>query len=98
MGKEAALLRYVADAAVLRGDALVALSLNDGVAERDDPAVGLLKPSDYSQEGGLATARGPKDRGEGPFWHGQIHADEYGVGAEGLVQIADGESGHRRVP
>ena len=81
--EQGALLRDVADAAVLRGDRAPAV-IDHLLADPQAAAVEPLEPGDQPQQRGLAAARGAEDGGDGPLWDGQLDAGEDHCLAESL--------------
>ena len=77
----------------LEDDAEIAIARGDrgqvGLAEANAAAIGLLKPGDDPQQGGLAAARGPEEADEGALGHLQRDMVERGQLAEALDEIVD---------
>ena len=86
MGEEAALLRDVADPALLGVD-VRALAVDDLLADRDGAAVGSLEAGQQPQQRRLAAARRSENGGQRSGGHLEIQAGEDGVGPEALVQV-----------
>jgi hypothetical protein len=94
--KQRAVLRHVADAALVRGHGVGAVGQLPA-AQRDAAGVGRFKARDDAQQRGLARARGADDGGAAARRDTQVHAAQR---LDGAVVFADGlqfQGGRHRV-
>src|SRR5262249_23320629 len=94
--KKRALLRYIANASLLRRRRQIRGS-NDRVIELHAALVGALEAGQDAQEGRLAASGWPEDGGHCGVGHFEVAASQHLGLTEGLLDARDADRGHRRI-
>ena len=86
-GKQSAILRHDADAALMGRNRMLRTGQRHAV-KHDVPAIGRLEPGDQAQQGRLAAARRADDRGAAARRDAQVDAVQRRHRAVALAQAA----------